>query len=117
LRAARGLYEKTLLTASPHQDRHAGEYNISRIGFNQWQALASACGIDSEMLMNRVRQLADALPDAITAARDQALADGLNREVVTTLTDLLILHARARRATLNAAASRRRRSRKIVAEN
>jgi hypothetical protein len=117
LRAARGLYEKTLLTASPHQDRHAGEYNISRIGFNQWQALASACGIDSEMLMNRVRQLADALPYAISAARDQALADGLNREVVTTLTDLLILHAGARRATLNAAASRRRRSRKIVAEN
>jgi hypothetical protein len=93
------------------------EYNISRIGFNEWQALASACGIDSEMLMNRVRQLADALPDAISAARDQALADGLNREVVTTLTDLLILHAGARRATLNAAASRRRRSRKIVAEN
>ena len=50
------------------------------------------------MLMNRVRQLADALPDAISAARDQALADGLNREVVTTLTDLLILHAGCHRS-------------------
>ena len=92
------------------------EYNIPLIGFNEWQALASACAIDSEMLMNRLRQLADALPDAVSAARNQALADGLNREVVTNLADLLILHAKARRATLNAAVSKRRRSRKIVAE-
>jgi len=67
--------------------------------------------------MNRLRQLADALPDAVSAARNQALADGLNHEVITTLADLLIQHAKARRATLNAAASKRRRSRKIVAEN
>ena len=92
------------------------EYNIPLIGFNEWQALASACAIDSEMLMNRLRQFADALPDAVSAARNQALADGLNREVVTNLADLLILHAKARRATLNAAVSKRRRSRKIVAE-
>ena len=93
------------------------EYDISLIGFNEWQALASACAIDSGLLMNRLRQLADALPDAVSAARDQALADGLNREVVTTVADLLIQHAKARRATLNAAASKRRRSRKIVVEN
>jgi hypothetical protein len=37
--------------------------------------------------------------------------------VVTTLADLLIRHAKTRRATLNAAASKRRRSRKIFAEN
>ena len=94
-----------------------GEYDIPLIGFSEWEALASACAVDSKLLMNRLRQLADALPDAVSAARDQALADGLNREVVTTLADLLIQHAKARRATLNAAASKRRRSRKIVAEN
>ena len=93
------------------------EYDIPLIGFSEWQALASVCAVDSELLMNRLRHLADALPDAVSAARDQALADGLNREVVTTLADLLIQHAKARRATLNAAASKRRRSRKIIAEN
>src|SRR3984885_14287195 len=93
------------------------EYDIPLIGFSEWRALASACAVDSELLMNRLRQLADALPDTVSAARDQALADGLNREVVTTLADLLIQHAKRRRATLNAAASKRRRSRKIVAEN
>ena len=88
------------------------EYDIPLIGFSEWQALASACAIDFEMLMNRLRQLADALPDAVSAARDQALADGLNREVVTTLADLLIRHAKVRCATLSAALSKRRRLRK-----
>jgi serine/threonine-protein kinase HipA len=92
-------------------------YDIPLIGFGEWQALASACAVELELLMNRLRQLADALPDAVSAARNQALADGLNHEVITTLADLLIQHAKARRATLNAAASKRRRSRKIVAEN
>jgi hypothetical protein len=85
-----------------------GEYDIPLIGFSEWQALASSCTIDSEMLMNRLRQLADALPDAVSAARDQSLAEGLNREVVTTLAKLLIEHANGRRATLNAARSKRR---------
>jgi serine/threonine-protein kinase HipA len=88
------------------------EYNIPRIGFSEWQALASACSIDSEMLMSRLHQLADALPEAVSAAHNQALAEGLDREVVTTLAKLLIQHAKVRRATLNAAASKRRRLRK-----
>jgi len=91
------------------------EYNIPLIGSSEWHALASACALDSALLMSRVRQLADALPGAVSAARDQALADGLDREVVTTLAELLIQHANARRATLNAAGSKRRRSRKIPA--
>jgi hypothetical protein len=61
----------------------ARKYDIPLIGFSEWQALAPACAIDSEMLMNRLRQLADALPDAVSAALDQALAEGLDREVVT----------------------------------
>jgi hypothetical protein len=52
------------------------EYDIPLIGFSEWQALASACAVDSGLLMNRLRELADALPDAVSAARDQALADG-----------------------------------------
>jgi hypothetical protein len=66
------------------------------------------------MLMNRLRHLADKLPEAISAARDQALTDGLNRRVITTLTTLLIQHAKDRRATLDAAPSKRRRSRKVA---
>jgi len=36
------------------------------------------CTVKPEMLMNRLRHLADKLPEAISAARDEALTDGLN---------------------------------------
>jgi hypothetical protein len=88
------------------------EYDLPLIGFSEWQALASACTIDAEMLMNRLRRLADALPDAVSAAHDRALAEGLDRKVVTTLAKPLIQHAKVRRATLNAVPSKRRRLRK-----
>jgi serine/threonine-protein kinase HipA len=85
------------------------KYEISLIGFNEWLALASACKVDADELMNRLRKLADVLPDAVTAARNQALADGLNPQVVTRLADLLIQHAKARRAVLDAPHSKRKR--------
>jgi serine/threonine-protein kinase HipA len=90
------------------------QYDIPLIGFTEWQALASACSVNQETLLNRLRHLGDALPDVISAARDQALTDGLNREVITTLATVLIKHAKARRATLNAAPSKRRRDRKAT---
>jgi serine/threonine-protein kinase HipA len=92
--------------------RIGDQYDIPLIGFTEWQALASACGVNQEKLLNRLRHLGDALPDVISAARDQALTDGLNREVITTLATVLIKHAKARRATLNAAPSKRRRGQK-----
>jgi serine/threonine-protein kinase HipA len=90
------------------------QYDIPLIGFTEWQALASACRVNLETLLNRLRHLGDALPDVISAARDQALTDGLNREVITTLATVLIKHTKARRATLNAAPSKRRRDRKAT---
>ena len=89
-------------------------YDIPLIGFTEWQALASACAVNPEILMNRLRHLADKLPEAISAARDQALAEGLNRQVITTLATLLIQHAKDRRAALNAAPLKRRRSRRVA---
>jgi serine/threonine-protein kinase HipA len=89
-------------------------YHIPLIGFTEWQALAAACAVNPGIFMNRLHHLADELPEAISAARDQALNDGLNHRIVTSLADLLIQHAKDRRATLNAASSKRRRSRKVA---
>ena len=61
--------------------------------------------------MKRLRHLGDTMPDIISAARDQALTDGLNHEVITTLATSLIVHAKARRAALDATPSKRRRTR------
>jgi serine/threonine-protein kinase HipA len=88
-----------------------GQYDIPLIGFSEWQALASACRVNHETLVNRLRHLGDTLPDVISAARDQALTDGLNHEVITTLATSLIVHAKARRAALDATPSKRRRTR------
>jgi hypothetical protein len=66
------------------------------------------------MLMNRLRHLADRLPEVISAARDQALIDGLDHRIITDLATLLIQHVKDRRATLDAAPSKRRRSRKAA---
>jgi serine/threonine-protein kinase HipA len=89
-------------------------YDIPLIGFTEWQSLASACAVNPEILMNRLRHLADRLPEVISAARDQALTDGLNHRVITDLATLLIQHVKDRRATLDAATSKRRRSRKAA---
>jgi len=65
------------------------------------------------MLLNRLRDLADRMPKVISAARDQARADGLNHQVVASLSTLLSKHVKDRRATLEAAPSKRR-SRKVA---
>lgn len=39
------------------------------------------CVANFDLLMSRLRQLADAVPDAVSAARGHALAEGLNRTV------------------------------------
>jgi serine/threonine-protein kinase HipA len=88
-----------------------GQYDIQLIGFSEWQALAVACNVDWKPLLDRVRHLADRLPDVIVAARDDALQAGLHRDVVTTLASALIQHAGRRRASLENATSKRRRAR------
>jgi hypothetical protein len=56
--------------------------------------------------------MADALPDTISTAREQALTEGLDRKIVTSLATQLIDHAKERRCTLNSAPSNRRRTAK-----
>ena len=89
-------------------------YDIPLIGLTEWQSLASKCAVDPEMLINRLRDLADRLAEIIGVARDQALTDGLNHQFVTDLATLLIKHVKDRRATLDAAPSKHRRSRKAA---
>jgi serine/threonine-protein kinase HipA len=86
-----------------------GEYNIPLIGLAEWRNQALACGLDAEALINRLRQMAEMLPDVIAAARGQALQDGLDRSFVTDLATKLIKHASSRRAALQTVARRPRR--------
>ena len=85
-----------------------GRYDIPLIGLSEWRALAAACDVNQETLLERLRHLSDSLPDVIAAARDEALNEGLNRKVIIALATALIQHTKERRATLNAALSKRR---------
>ena len=86
-----------------------GEYSIPLIGLAEWHKQALACGLDPETLVDRIREMADVLPDAVAAARQRALQDGLNRSLVTALAAKLIEHAASRRLALQTLAHRPRR--------
>lgn len=58
-----------------------GEYRLRLIGARHWKKLAAACDVDDDQLLQRLRELADRLPDALgDACKDdavQALGSGL----------------------------------------
>jgi serine/threonine-protein kinase HipA len=87
-----------------------GKYDIPLIGLAEWHKQGLACGVDAAALVDRIRQMAEMLPDVTAASRDQALQDGLDRSVVTVLTTKLIEHAASRRAALQTITRRPRRT-------
>lgn len=100
------LYD--LSTQLPYSDRIARKvamkigdhYEITRIGLDDWRRLARACGLEEERVIGVVTQLAQALPDHIADAGDQALAEGLAEKFVTPLAEQLIAHVQERTAVL-----------------
>lgn len=89
-------------------------YDIPLIDITDWRKLAAACTLDEERMLSRLSHMADALPDTISAAREQALIDGVDRKIVTSLATQLIDHANERRATLTPAPSNRQRAGKVI---
>jgi serine/threonine-protein kinase HipA len=75
-------------------------YDISRVGIADWHKLAQACSIDDEHLIGMIAEMVKALPDAISAARAQALTDGLSGKIIAPIVKHLVRHVRERRASL-----------------
>jgi hypothetical protein len=65
--------------------------------------------VDEEKMLSRLAQMADALPDTIAAAREQALIDGLDRKILASLATRLTHHVKERRPKLTSAPSNHRR--------
>ena len=85
-------------------------YEVSLIDLSDWRALAAACELDEEPLLGRITRMAEDLPDAIAAARDHALTEGLNRTAINPLATQLIEHAHGRLTLLKAVPSRRQKT-------
>ncbi|TLY79829.1 MAG: type II toxin-antitoxin system HipA family toxin [Gammaproteobacteria bacterium] len=82
-------------------------YDIWRVGITDWRKLARACAIEEERVLIMLTDMAKALPDEISAARDQALSEGLSESIIAPLAQQLIGHVAERLATITAGTSSR----------
>jgi len=78
-------------------------YEIARVSASDWRNLARACTIDEEGTISMVTEMAKALPDEISAARAQALADGLSEHTIAPLARRLTAHAGERLSSIGIA--------------
>lgn len=77
-----------------------GEHHeIARVNLADWRDLARACAISEDRMLGLLSRIARELPEHISAARDQAIADGLHEPIVTQLAKQLAAHVNARSAT------------------
>lgn len=70
-------------------------YEIARIDAADWRRLARGCALEEDRVLAAVEGMARALPDHISAARRQAITDGLSADVIDDLASQLTAHARA----------------------
>jgi serine/threonine-protein kinase HipA len=75
-------------------------YEISSISRADWQSLARDCRLDEGQVIDRVRALAQMLPDQIIAARDRALQLKLRARPVRKASELMLKHVESRRQSL-----------------
>jgi len=70
--------------------RVGGEYLVRRIGLAHWREFARQVGLPVEPLLDDIRTLLAALPDAVESTRSSALSHGLNAKHVNALAARLI---------------------------
>jgi serine/threonine-protein kinase HipA len=62
-----------------------GEYRLRNIGVRHWQKLAAASRLDDARLIDRIRAMAQALPDQVTTIQEQVEGQGLSHVTITRL--------------------------------
>jgi serine/threonine-protein kinase HipA len=82
-------------------------YDIWRVGIADWRKLARTCTIEEERVLSMLTDMAKALPDVISAAREQALIEGLSERIIGPLAQQLIGHVGERLATITAVTASR----------
>jgi serine/threonine-protein kinase HipA len=83
-------------------------YDIQRVGLEDWQKIARACTVEESSLIAMITEMAEAIPNEISAARDQALVDGLSEDTIAPLAGQLTRHAHERLASVTTVSTKRR---------
>lgn len=86
-----------------------GEYRLRNIGLRHWQKLATELRLDDLKLINRIRTMAQALPDLVTTIQEQIEAQGLSHVTVRRLCTRLKTRASACQKILQFSGSSSRR--------
>ena len=60
-----------------------GEYRLRNIGLRHWQKLATELRLDEEKLIDRIRAMAEAMPDQAEAIQKQIEGEGLSHVTIT----------------------------------
>ncbi len=84
-----------------------GEYRLRNIGLRHWQKLAAELRLD-EWIIDRVRTMAQALPDQITTIQGQVEGQGLSHVTITRLCTRLKTRAAACQRLLKVSSSNSR---------
>lgn len=66
-----------------------GEYRLRNIGLRNWQKLSAELRLDDAKLIDRIRTMAQALPDQVTTIQQQVEREGLSHVTVTRLSTRL----------------------------
>jgi serine/threonine-protein kinase HipA len=96
------LYDVASALPYPHLDQQAlrlamaigGTYRLRDVGPRQWRKLATELRLDPEEMVERVAQLAAALPDHAAAQRSGRAGEALRHPLLDRLTDALADRAR-----------------------
>ena len=70
-----------------------GEYQLRNIGLRHWQKLATELRLDEEKLIDRIRAMAQAMPDQAAAIQKQIEEEGLSHVTITRLCKRLATRA------------------------
>ena len=79
------------------------EYKLDDIGVRQWQKFAGVARVDADALVARLKDMADQLPDEVSAARKHAQKSGLDHAVIDRLAERVIEHVGRCRRLLDGA--------------
>lgn len=80
--------------------RVGGEYELWRIGRRHWERLADAMGLEADPLVQRVGEVAEAIPDLLASECRKAREEGLDHPLLAQLTDAVAEQAGRAAASL-----------------
>jgi serine/threonine-protein kinase HipA len=72
-----------------------GQYRLRMIGVRQWRKLSNELRLNEESLIQRLRELAAAMPDQVVTLRDQLIAKDLKHPIIRRLADVIAKRAKA----------------------